>query len=140
MLDSIKKSKLDDLGISLTDKILEIGVQDDHADRLAVDYIKKVKKGKADKSSVIYKSCLIKQNYKNSDLHKSINKLIGKIEPLRLAIKGMTIDMKQAVATGDKQAELEITKVLTKRKYELSQLEKQLSEWMRSAEKLQLAS
>lgn len=140
MLDGIKNTKLDDLGISLADNILEIGVYDEAADRMAVDYIAKTKAAKEDKSSLIYKSCLIKQNYKNSDLHKSINRLIGKIEPLRLLIKRETLDMKEAVAIGNKKAETEIINRVAQKKLEHSKLEKQLEELMRRAEKLQLAS
>ena len=140
MLDGIKNTKLDDLGISLADNILEIGVYDEAADRMAADYIAKTKAAREDKSSLVYKSCLIKQNYKNSDLHKSINRLINKIAPLKLIIKREVADMKSAVAAGDKKAEAAITKVVAQKKLECSKLESQINELMRSAEKLKLAS
>lgn len=140
MLESIQNKKMADLGISTADEILEIGVQDDHADQMAVDYIKKVKDAKQDKNSLIYKSCLIKQSYKSSDIHKAINRIINQLEPLRLIIKRETIEMQDAAEAGNKESEQKIMKVVAQRKAEHSKLEKQLSALMSSADKLQLAS
>ncbi|SLJ84654.1 hypothetical protein [Psychrobacter sp. DAB_AL43B] len=138
--NTIKNNKLEELGAILEEEVLEIGVQDDYADKIAVEYIEKLASAKNDKNSVLYKSSKVKERYRKSDLHKSINYIINKIEPLRVAIMREKLALKQAVAEGNKQLADDSTKAVAKNKSEKSKLEQKLSALMDSVNKLQLAS
>ena len=138
--NTIENNELEALGMLLEEEVLEIGVQDDYADKIAVEYIEKLASAKNDKNSVLYKASKIKELYRKSDLHKSINHVINKIEPLRVAIMREKLALKQAVAEGNKQLVDESTKAVAKNKLEKSKLEQKLSMLMGSVKNLQLAS
>ncbi|MBE0444548.1 hypothetical protein [Psychrobacter sp. FME5] len=137
---AIKNSELEQLGIVLEEQVLEIGVQNEYADKIAAEYLEKLASAKGDKNSVLYKSSKVKERYKQSDLHQSINRIINKIEPLRVAIIREHLALKQAVAEGNKQAADESIKAIAKNKMEKGKLEKNLNALMSSANKLKLAS
>ncbi|MBE0406030.1 hypothetical protein ACT3TI_04045 [Psychrobacter sp. AOP22-C1-22] len=137
---AIKNSELEQLGIVLEEQVLEIGVQNEYADKIAAEYVEKLASAKGDKNSVLYKSSKVKERYKQSDLHQSINRIINKIEPLRVAIIREHLALKQAVAEGNKQAADESIKAIAKNKMEKGKLEKNLNALMSSANKLKLAS
>lgn len=133
-------SELEQLGIVLEEQILEIGVQDDYADKIAAEYVAKLARAKEDKNSVLYKSSKVKEGYEQSDLHKTINRIINRIEPLRVAIIRESLVLKQAVAEGNKQLADESIKSVAKYKLEKSKFEQNLSALMGSANKLKFAS
>ena len=135
-----KNSQLEALDITGAEQLLQIGIQDEYADKIAAEYIEKLANAKHHKDSVLYKSSKMKEHYRNSDLYKSINRIINQLEPLRLIIKRETIEMQDAAEAGNKESEQKIMKVVAQRKAEHSKLEKQLSALMSSADKLQLAS
>lgn len=137
---TIKNSELEQLGIVLEEQVLEIGIQNEYADKIAAEYVEKLASAKEDKNSVLYKSSKVKERYKQSDLHKSINRIINKIEPLRVAIIREHLALKQAVAEGNKQVADESIKAVAKNKMEKGKLEKNLNKLMGSASKLDLAS
>ena len=137
--NTIEVSELEKLNITLEDQILEIGVQDDYADKIAAEYIEKLAQAKNDKESVLYKSWKIKERYRNSDLYKSINRIINQIEPLRVAILREKLALKQAVAESNKQIVDESMKAVAKKKLEKSKLEDKLNVLIKSTSKLQLA-
>ncbi|MGO1743597.1 MAG: hypothetical protein ACTHYZ_04930 [Psychrobacter sp.] len=137
---AIKNSELEQLGIVLEEQVLEIGVQNEYADKIAAEYVEKLASAKGDKNSVLYKSSKVKERYKQSDLHQSINRIINKIEPLRVAIIREHLVLKQAVSEGNKQAADESIKAIAKNKMEKGKLEKNLNALMSSANKLKLAS
>ncbi len=137
---AIKETDLEKIDIILVKNILEIGIQDDYADKIAADYIETLARAKSDKNSLLYKSSKVKECYRQSDLHKSINRIIYKIEPLRVAIMREGLALQQAVAEGNKEIADEIIKVVVRMKLEKSKLEKNLSALMGNVKKLQLAS
>lgn len=137
---TIKNSELEQLGIVLEEQVLEIGIQNEYADKIAAEYVEKLASAKEDRNSVLYKSSKVKERYKQSDLHKSINRIINKIEPLRVAIIREHLALKQAVAEGNKQVADESIKAVAKNKMEKGKLEKNLNKLMGSASKLDLAS
>lgn len=141
MSESISKnSQLAELGINSAEQILEISVQDDYADKIAAEYIEKLANAKHDKDSVLYKSSKMKEHYRNSELYKSINRIINQLEPLRVAIAYETLALKQAVAEGNAQIADKSMKVAAKKKLERSKLEQKLNVLIGSINKLQFAS
>ncbi|WP_201501307.1 hypothetical protein [Psychrobacter cibarius] len=136
---AIKETELEKIDIILVKNILEIGIQDDYADKISADYID-LARAKSDKNSLLYKSSKVKECYRQSDLHKSINRIIYKIEPLRVSIMREGLALQQAVAEGNKEIADEIIKVVVRMKLEKSKLEKNLSALMGNVKKLQLAS
>ena len=122
-----KNSQLEALDITGAEQLLEIGIQDEYADKIAAEYIEKLANAKHDKDSVLYKSSEVKEHYRNSDLYKSINRIINQLEPLRVAIAyetlALKLALKQAVAEGNAQIADKSMKVVAKKKLERSKLE-----------------
>ena len=135
-----KNSQLEALDITGAEQLLEIGIQDEYADKIAAEYIEKLANAKHDKDSVLYKSSKMKEHYRNSDLYKSINRIINQLEPLRVAIAYETLALKQAVAEGNAQIADKSMKVVAKKKLERSKLEQKLNVLIGSINKLQFAS
>ena len=135
-----KHSQLEALDITATEQLLETGIQDEYADKIAAEYIEKLANAKHDKDSVLYKSSKIKEYYRSSDLYKSINRIINQLEPLRVAIAYETLALKQAVAEGNGQIADKSMKVVAKKKLERSKLEQKLNLLIGSINKLQFAS
>ncbi|WP_201530471.1 hypothetical protein [Psychrobacter sanguinis] len=73
---AIKETELEKIDIILVKNILEVGIQDDYADKIAADYIETLARAKSDKNSLLYKSSKVKECYRQSDLHKSITRII----------------------------------------------------------------
>lgn len=142
--NTVRTRELEEQDIIIQERILEIGVQDDYADKIAAEYIDKLASAKRDKNSVVYKSFKIKERYRRSELHHSINHIINHIinqlEPLRVAIVCDKIALKQAVAEGNTQVADERVKVMVKKKLEKSKLEQKLNVLIGNANKLQFAS
>ena len=136
----IKNSELEELGITVQEQLLETGIQDEYADKIAADYIEKLANASHNKDSVLYKSFEIKENYKKSDLHKSINSIINQLEPLRVALVYEKLALKQAVAEGNARVADESMKVVAKNKLARSKLEQKLNVLMGSINKLKFAS
>ena len=135
-----KNSQLEALDITGAEQLLEIGIQDEYADKIAAEYIEKLANAKHDKNSVLYKSSKMKEHYRNSDLYKSINRIINQLEPLRVTIAYETLALKQAVAEGNAQIADKSMKVVAKKKLERSKLEQKLNLLIGSINKLQFAS
>lgn len=138
--NTVESSELEELGIVLEEQVLEIGVLDEYADKIATEYVERIAHANQDKNSILYKSSKIKERYLQSDLHKSINRLIYKIEPLRVAIIRENLALQHAVAEGNQPAADESIKIIAKSKLEKGKLEQNLSALMSSANKLKLAS
>lgn len=136
----IKNSELEELGITVEEQLLETGIQDEYADKIAADYIEKLANASHDKDSVLYKSFEIKEHYKKSDLHKSINSIINQLEPLRVALVYEKLALKQAVAEGNARVADESMKVVAKNKLARSKLEQKLNVLMCSINKLKFAN
>ena len=58
---AIKETELEKIDIILVKNILEIGIQDDYADKIAADYIETLARAKSDKNSLLYKSSKVKR-------------------------------------------------------------------------------
>lgn len=138
--NTIKNSELEEMGITIQEQLLETGIQDEYADKIAADYIEKLANARHDKDSVLYKSFEVKEYYRKSDLHKSINRIINQLEPLRVALVYEKLAFKQAVAEGNAQVADESMKVVAKKKLERSKLEQKLNVLIGSINKLQFAS
>ncbi|MDN3453175.1 MULTISPECIES: hypothetical protein [unclassified Psychrobacter] len=134
--NTVRTRELEEQDIIIQERILEIGVQDDYADKIAAEYIDKLASAKRDKNSVVYKSFKIKERYRRSELHHSINHIINQLEPLRVAIVCDKIALKQAVAEGNTQVADERVKVMVKKKLEKSKLEQKLNVLIGNANKL----